>query len=290
MKAKLVNEKFKRGQDPIKSMGLGYGKKREGTSWKILEFIRSKGEEGASFTEIQKFAWLLGHPDKSEEDFYEKNEPTKWYPNAQRKTRGYYSTNLGAYGGRIPRRGLLDYYCKKNDKGKWVIARWPEPGENLIAEAVNFERGMDPKKAMDVGLYWKKDIKDLIEGLKKIGIKAKATENHNYSGPVFDFDLENLFDENDEENIGGYHLSYITRKAAEGEGGAEEGWEPGFDVQSDDGELLINTTNVNQLIKFFAKRQFGMSLKARIIAKQKELDKLKEIQEYLDSITLPYLR
>jgi hypothetical protein len=33
-----------------------------------------------------------------------------------------------------------------------------------------------------------------------------------------------------------------------------------------------------------------MSLKARIIAKQKELDRLKDIQIYLESITPPYLR
>ena len=76
-----------------------------------------------------------------------------------------------------------------------------------VNEIQNFERGLDPKKSMDIGLYWKKDIKDLIEGLKKIGIKAKAVENHHYSGPVFDFEIENSFDEDDEEKIGGYHLS-----------------------------------------------------------------------------------
>ena len=159
-----------------------------------------------------------------------------------------------------------------------------------VNEIQNFERGLDPKKSMDIGLYWKKDIKDLIEGLKKIGIKAKAVENHNYSGPVFDFEIENSFDEDDEENIGGYHLSYITKKAAEGEGGGEEGWEPGFDVQSDEGGLLLTTPNVNQVIKFFAKMQFGMSLNARIVNKEKELNRLKEIKEYIDSITIPYLR
>jgi hypothetical protein len=289
MKAKLV-EKFQRGQDPIKSMGLGYGSKRETIAWKVLEFIKSKGEEGASFTEIQKLAWMLGHPDRSEEDFYEKNEPTKWYPNAQRKTRGYWTTNFGAYSGR-ERRGLLDYYCKKNDKGKWVIARWPKPGENLIAEAVNFERGLDPKKAMDIGLYWKKDLEDLIAGLKKIGIKAKYKTSFTYGKGVYDFTLENLFDEEDEENINGYQLSYVTKKAAAEYLQDEEGWEPGFAVASEDGESLLDPTmSVNQVIRFFAKRLFGMSLKARIIGKQEELKKLMEIQEYLDSITPAHMR
>jgi hypothetical protein len=168
----------------------------------------------------------------------------------------------------------------------------PKPGENLIAEAMNFERGLDPKKAMDIGLYWKKDLKDLVEGLGKIGIKAKYKVSFTYGEGVFDFTLENLFDEEDEENIGGYQLSYVTKKAANKmieEAG--EPWEPGFAVSSEDGELLLDSTmNVNQVIKFFAKRQFGISLKARIIAKQKELDKLKDIQIYLDSITLPYMR
>lgn len=161
----------------------------------------------------------------------------------------------------------------------------------MINEVQNFERGLDPKKAMDIGLYWKKDIKDFIDGLKKIGIKAKAESSDSWPG-VYDFILENLFDEEDEENINGYQVSYVTKKAAEKYTEEEgDGWEPGFIVSGEDGELLLEATmNVNQVIKFFAKRLFGLSLKSRIIVKQKELNKLKEIQEYLDSITLPYLR
>ena len=160
-----------------------------------------------------------------------------------------------------------------------------------INEVQNFERGQEPLRAMDVGLYWKRDISDIIAGLSKIGIKAKAVENHHYSGPVYDFELENLVDEEDEPNINGYQLSYVTKKACEGEGGKDEGWEPGFSVATEEGEVVVRpTTNVGQVIKFFAKQLFGISLKAKIIAKQKELDKLKGIQEYLDSLTLPYLR
>ena len=164
----------------------------------------------------------------------------------------------------------------------------------IVNEVQNFERGLDPKQAMDIGLTYKKQIRDLIEGLKKIGIKAKAEQSHNYAAGIFDFELENLFDEADEENIAGYQLAYTTKKAAEDEGWAEESKRKnyyGFTVASNDGDPIIeSTTNVNQVIKWFAKRLFGMSLKARIIAKQKELDKLKDIEIYLDSITLPYLR
>ncbi len=144
MRAKTVNEDFKRGQEPLKALGLSYGSKLNTLAWKILEFIGSKGKEGASFTEIQKFAWLRTHPDKTEKDFYEKEEPTKWNPKPSRKTRGYFSVELLSWEGG-GRKGLLSF-CHKNEKGKWVLDRMPKPGENLVAEAMNFECGLDQRK------------------------------------------------------------------------------------------------------------------------------------------------
>lgn len=164
----------------------------------------------------------------------------------------------------------------------------------IVNEVQNFERGMDPKEAMDIGLTYKKHIRDLIEGLKKIGIKAKAEQDEHYASGVFNFELENLFDKDDEENIVDYQLTYITKKAAEEEGWAEESnWKNyyGFTVASNDGDPIVEPTiNVNQIIKWFAKQLFGLSLKARIIAKQKELDRLNEIKIYLDSLNPSYLR
>jgi hypothetical protein len=40
----------------------------------------------------------------------------------------------------------------ENSKGEWVLGRMPKSGENLIAEVMNFERGLDPKSAMDIGI------------------------------------------------------------------------------------------------------------------------------------------
>jgi hypothetical protein len=163
-----------------------------------------------------------------------------------------------------------------------------------INEVQNFERGLDPKEAMDIGLTYKKHIQDVIAGLKKIGIVAKAHQDEHYAGPVFDFEFENIMDKDDEEDIAGVQLSYVSKKAAEEEGWAEESnWKNyyGFSIADSDGDIIIEpTTNVNQIIKWFAKRLFGLSLKARIIAKQKELDRLNEIKVYLDSLTLSYLR
>ena len=135
MRARFVNEKFKEESDPIKDMNIGYGKKPLTSSWKILEFIKSKGEEGASLTEIQHFIWvdLQGHDEK---EFWEKqyvqgyNYKTKQaYPSSLRKTRGHWNTAL--YGG-SQFNGLLHQYCKKNEKGKWVLIKWPKPGENIF--------------------------------------------------------------------------------------------------------------------------------------------------------------
>lgn len=135
MRAKFVFEKFSEDSDPIKDMNIGYKKKQLASmSWKVLEFIQSKGEEGAGLTEIQYYIWtkLKGHDPK---DFWETSEEQVWdsrtdstitaYP---RVTRGYWTTNL--FSGPNYRGGLLHKFCKKNPKTKkWVFVRFPKPGE-----------------------------------------------------------------------------------------------------------------------------------------------------------------
>ena len=136
---------FKRNQDPQKWLGLGYKGKMNTSSWKILEFIRSKGKEGASLTEIQKFIFvdLNGN---SEEDFWkpsrEPNERSRWNDPSEklRATRGYWTTAL--YGGRTYKGnhypGLLNKYCKKNPiTKKWVLEKMPLPGETIYEERSN---------------------------------------------------------------------------------------------------------------------------------------------------------
>lgn len=136
VKMVLVKESmnFKRGGNPHEKLRLGKFRhpKSDTLAWKILEYIDSFKEEGASLKEIQLFIWLeVGH---KEEDFYRKTNPEY----NQRDTRGYFSTVLS--GGHWPvnnstnrkyRLGLLHAWCKKNEKRRWVIAKWPEPHENL---------------------------------------------------------------------------------------------------------------------------------------------------------------
>jgi hypothetical protein len=139
MRAKFVNEKFKEESDPIKDLGIGYEKRQlDSKSWKVLEFIESKGEEGASFTEIQHFIWTKLN-NKSEEDFWRKGSkkwsyiPGKgysWGREGTRLSRGYWTSQL--YGtGETDWKGLLPTFCKKNEKGKWVLKRMLRPKEKF---------------------------------------------------------------------------------------------------------------------------------------------------------------
>lgn len=121
-----VNEKFKQDSDPIKDLGIGYSKSTlDSKSFKILQFIGSKGKEGASLTEIQHFIWteLDGY---SEESFWitsaEKNTREWNTPAKQRATRGHWNTQL--FGGMHYHEGLLHKYCEKSPiTKKWVLKR-----------------------------------------------------------------------------------------------------------------------------------------------------------------------
>jgi len=137
MRAKFINEKFKEESDPIKDLGIGYDKRQVNSkSWKVLEFIESKGEEGASYTEIQHYIWTELN-NKPEEEFWEKrktwgiNPKTGiYYETRRRKSRGYWSTQLsGSYA--FDWKGLLPTFCKKNEKGKWVLKRMLRPKEKF---------------------------------------------------------------------------------------------------------------------------------------------------------------
>jgi len=140
---------FKRGQDPLKALDLGYGGKIKTKAWKILKFIGEAGDVGRGLTEIQKFIWSLNSPDADFEkttiahkiEYYKKRG--KEYDRdilpyeKTRASRGYWNTQLYGSSGMKPHPGILNKYCKKNDKGKWVLVRMPRPGENIFEEKSN---------------------------------------------------------------------------------------------------------------------------------------------------------
>jgi len=128
MKAQFVFEKFTEESDPIKDMDIGYSERMMNSmSFKILKFIESKGKDGAGLTEIQYYIWteLEGHD--PQEFWFSYHNYTNDY---KRKTRGHWTTNL--YGtpsaGHI---GLLHKFCEKNQNGKWVLKRFPNPREKF---------------------------------------------------------------------------------------------------------------------------------------------------------------
>jgi len=164
---KLVREniEFKRGIEPAKAMNIGYGNKMKTKFWKALEFIRSKGEEGASTKEIQEYIYFEINKAPLGKDWFEEKDKGRWNyktneydPNkiGSRRSRGYWNSTFYSYddrrgGGRLKKKGLLDYYCHKNEKGKWVLDRMPKQGENIMYENIEFERGLEPSKAMNIG-------------------------------------------------------------------------------------------------------------------------------------------
>ena len=139
MRARLVNEKFKEESDPVKDMGIGYTPRQlNSKTFKVLDFIKSKGEEGASFTEIQYYIWTVLNGNDSEE-FWQKSKVDTWDYNLNRrgttkyirKTRGYWTTQL--FGSPGNHEGLLHMCCKKNpETKKWVFVKYPGAGGKPI--------------------------------------------------------------------------------------------------------------------------------------------------------------
>jgi hypothetical protein len=99
--------------------------KSETKAWKVLNFIKEAGNEGVTLQQIQYFIWTKLNG-KNPEQFFEKS--TDYSGKQMRQSRGYWNTHLygdGTY------KGLLPTYCKKNEKGKWVIAKMPGKDENI---------------------------------------------------------------------------------------------------------------------------------------------------------------
>jgi hypothetical protein len=136
----ILYEKFTDESDPIKDLNIGYGKKPNLKSFKILLFIASKGKEGASFTEIQHYIWVELNG-SSEKSFWEKDTYRRWNDEKSVKLRasrgfwtdGLYGSGIGSWGGTTTT-GLLPKYCKKNPMNhKWVLVRMPRPGEDIFS-------------------------------------------------------------------------------------------------------------------------------------------------------------
>jgi len=119
---KIVRESinFKRHLDPKDTMNIGLGPKfLHSKSYKILNFIREAGEEGRSYMDIIKFIYFEVNGAPYGLDYFKNG-----------RGRGYWASGL--YTRSDKKRGLLNEYCRKNDKGKWVFVRFPSRNENIF--------------------------------------------------------------------------------------------------------------------------------------------------------------
>lgn len=76
---------------------------------KVLKFIKKAGVKGRRFSEIQRFIMEINRP------YAEYDSSTT--------DRGYYCSALC---GTLNYKGLLEQFCFKNDKGRWVCPEIPK--------------------------------------------------------------------------------------------------------------------------------------------------------------------
>ena len=107
--------------------------KRKTVSYQVLKFIESKGEEGVGLTEIQDFIYFEIHGNDRETDDYFYSKTTDGYTGkpSGRKSRGYWNTQLYGGGDSGTSIGLLKKWCRRNEKGKWVLDKLPIGKENI---------------------------------------------------------------------------------------------------------------------------------------------------------------
>lgn len=104
---------------------------RNTKAFKVLEFIAESGDEGVRFTDIQEFICCELN-DYTKEEFEEKTK-CKWNNSTPaRNTRGYWCDALYNCNGR---KGILNEYCYKNDKGRWVLDYFPSSREPIFKQS-----------------------------------------------------------------------------------------------------------------------------------------------------------
>ncbi len=90
---------------------------------KVLRFINKAGDKGRRFTEIQRFIMKM-------------NRPYREYDSGT-TDRGYYCSALC---GTWYKKGLLEQFCIKNNKGRWTCPEVPKStiyGSRFSARILN---------------------------------------------------------------------------------------------------------------------------------------------------------
>ena len=149
----------------------------------------------------------------------------------------------------------------------------------MKAKPVNFERGQDPKTAMNVGMTAERRLEKLSEILEKFGIEIEWTQSYNYGPGAYDISITGT-DELADENL---QIMYFTDELSQKEFDVDGG----YSIASEMGEELIDYSDVSHdptlLIKKLLEMKYGdlSSIKAKRIAIDHQLKKLKEVEKYL---------
>jgi len=202
MKAKKVYEAFRRGDDPLSSMDIGIrkisqlgplknrpihilrkGNQEPQTSrgymiWKLLNFINEKNKKGEP----------VGYADC-----------VKFYYHKLKNQPGRTTISIGV-------RSSLNRYIDRDENKKYIL-NWEgkqylknysffDDKRETLEEAVNFERGRDPKAALGIGAWQRgyiidKEPADFVKDRIKLSyyrIKFNEDERWNFSKKEFNPD------------------------------------------------------------------------------------------------------
>lgn len=149
-----------------------------------------------------------------------------------------------------------------------------------INEVQNFERGIDPKNAMDIGMTPKRIVQQFSDSLKKFGIENTAMKSHNYNNDIFDINFPE----------GPYpFISYASDKAAQEEWGTED--EPqkgGFVIYNKSGDdvLFGPSHDMAKIIKKIVVAKYGSleKIKEKIQKLQISLNQLEELKNLMSKL------
>jgi len=150
-----------------------------------------------------------------------------------------------------------------------------------VNEAMNFERGLDPKESMNIGIKNNaKLVKTVfLQKLNAIGINPKWKDSKTYNGDIYEIEIPQRSD---------LFITYATDEAAQGE------WdEPGgFWIQDNEGDkwYLDPTHSIEKVVKKIINLVYGSpasiekkikQIPIKIQKLEKELEALQKIKESL---------
>jgi len=151
-----------------------------------------------------------------------------------------------------------------------------------VNEAMDFERGLDPKRAMDIGMTPKRLAQNFVNQLIQFGIEAKLEKNEGYNSEIYEI-IVNIVNWKDEEDV--YFVTYASDEDAQAEWGTEdEEAKGGFMLQDNAGGYIMDPTHdSNKVLKKLLSIQYGTPARIQktMVQLTKKINLLTKINEIL---------